>query len=287
MKNYIKLMRPQHYIKNLLIFFALIFSGNFFDKKMLLSTFLAFLSFSMCASVIYIINDIKDKEKDKLHEKKKNRPIASGRVSVKNACILAFILLLLTFTFGYFSVLKINHISYIYILIYLVLNIAYSLGLKNIPLVDIFILVSGFLIRILYGASVIGVDVSNWLYLTIMSVSFYLGLGKRRNEIKKVGNKSREVLKYYNESFLDKNMYMCLSIAIVFYALWTVDSTNILKFENKLVITVPFIILILMKYSLDVENDNLGDPVDVVLSDKILLAMILLYGISMMGIIYI
>ncbi len=90
MKNYIKLMRPQHYIKNLLIFFALIFSGNFFDKEMLLSTFLAFLSFSMCASVVYIINDIKDKEKDKLHEKKKNRPIASGRVSVKNASILAF-----------------------------------------------------------------------------------------------------------------------------------------------------------------------------------------------------
>ena len=120
-----------------------------------------------------------------------------------------------------------------------------------------------------------------------MSVSFYLGLGKRRNEIKKVGNKSREVLKYYNESFLDKNMYMCLSIAIVFYALWTVDSTNILKFGNRLVITVPFVILILMKYSLDVENDNLGDPVDVVLSDKILLVMILLYGISMMGIIYI
>ena len=287
MKNYIKLMRPQHYIKNLLIFFALIFSGNFFDKKMLLSTFLAFLSFSMCASVIYIINDIKDKEKDKLHEKKKNRPIASGKVSVKNASILAVILLLLSLVFGYLSVQKINHISYIYILIYLLLNIAYSLGLKNIPLVDIFILVSGFLIRILYGASVIGVEVSNWLYLTIMSVSFYLGLGKRRNEIKKVGNKSREVLKYYNESFLDKNMYMCLSIAIVFYALWTVDSTNILKFGNKLVITVPFIILILMKYSLDVENDNLGDPVDVVLSDKILLVMILLYGISVMGIIYI
>lgn len=286
MKNYIKLMRPQHYIKNFLIFFPLIFSGQFFNLEKLASTLFAFLAFSFCASVVYIINDINDKEKDCLHEKKKNRPIASGSVSVKNAIIFAILLFLISIFFEYLSVSKIFHISFIYLFNYLFINILYSLGLKNIPLIDIFILAMGFLIRVVFGASTLNIEVSNWLYLTIMAVAFYLGLGKRRNEIKRSGNKSREVLKYYNESFLDKNMYMCLSLSIVFYALWTVDSNNVIKFGNKLVLTVPFIILILMKYSLNIESDSLGDPVDLVLSDKTLFILILLYGIVVMTMIY-
>ncbi len=287
MKNYIKLMRPQHYIKNFLIFFPLIFSGQFFDLKKLVPTLFAFLAFSFCSSVVYIINDIKDKEKDKIHEKKKNRPIASEIISVKSASILAILLFILSIFFQYLAVYKIIHISFIYLLIYLIINILYSFGLKDIPLVDIFILSMGFLIRVIFGASILKIEVSNWLYLTIMSAAFYLGLGKRRNEIKKSGNKSREVLKYYNEAFLDKNMYMCLSLSIMFYSLWTVDSNNIVKFGNKLVLTVPFVILILMKYSLNIEGDCLGDPVDLVLNDKVLAILILLYGIIVMTIVYI
>ena len=143
------------------------------------------------------------------------------------------------------------------------------------------ILALGFLIRLLYGASIINVEVSPWLYLTIMSFSFYLGLGKRRNEIIKIGKETRGVLKYYNEEFLDKNMYMCLSISIVFYALWTAFSDNYL-----LIWTVPLFILILMKYSLNIEKDSLGDPVDVVLNDKILIGLILVYGILLFSLIY-
>ena len=286
MRNYIKLMRPKHYIKNFLIFFPLVFSGNFFQKELLVSCIMCFFAFCLSASIVYIINDIKDKEKDKLHEKKKNRPIASGKVSVKNAIVLAILLFFLSYFFQVLASNKLLDFSYLYILLYIILNIGYSLGLKNVPLLDVAILVSGFLIRVLYGASIVDVEISNWLYLTVISAAFYLGFGKRRNEIKKVGNKSREVLKYYKKDFLDKNMYMCLSLTIVFYALWTVDPINVAKASNKLVWTVPFIMLILMKYSMNIENDSFGDPVNVVLEDKVLIITIILYGITVMSLIY-
>ena len=286
MRNYIKLMRPKHYIKNFLIFFPLVFSGNFFQKELLVSCIMCFFAFCLSASIVYIINDIKDKEKDKLHEKKKNRPIASGKVSVKNAIVLAILLFFLSYFFQVLASNKLLDFSYLYILLYIILNIGYSLGLKNVPLLDVAILVSGFLIRVLYGASIVDVEISNWLYLTVISAAFYLGFGKRRNEIKKVGNKSREVLKYYNKDFLDKNMYMCLSLTIVFYALWTVDPINVAKASNMLIWTVPFIMLILMKYSMNIENDSFGDPVNVVLEDKVLIITIILYGITVMSLIY-
>lgn len=286
MKNYLLLMRVKHYFKNLLIFAPLIFSGLFLQQEYLTNTILGFISFSLMASIVYIINDIKDKEKDKLHEKKKNRPIASGAISIRSAIILAIVLFFASLFFEYLAVGKIIHLSYLYLLIYIIINIAYSFGLKNIPLLDVTILVSGFLLRVLYGSAIIGVDISNWLYLTVISISFYLGLGKRRNEIMKIGTKTREVLKYYTKDFLDKNMYMCLAITVVFYALWTVDPINVSKFGNLLVWTVPLVIIILMKYSMNVENDSYGDPVDVVFGDKILLSLILIYGVIVMGIIY-
>ena len=148
-------------------------------------------------------------------------------------------------------------------------------------------MVSGFLIRILYGSVITNIEVSNWLYLTVISGSFYMGLGKRRNEIKKQGDKSREVLKRYSKEFLDKNMYVCLTLSIVFYALWCVDSATIQRMGTNLMVwTVPIVMIILMKYSLDVEGDSYGDPVDVLFKDKILLLIVALYAISVFSIMY-
>lgn len=288
MQEYIKLIRLKHYIKNLLIFLPLIFSGNFFTVQLLVLAVCGFLSFSFAASVVYIINDIRDREKDRLHEKKKERPIASGKITVKNAVVTAVVLLAASLILQ--GLIQNNWISYVYVLVYVAVNVGYSFGLKDVALLDITILVSGFLIRVLYGGELIDVEVSNWLYLTVMSASFYLGLGKRRNEIIKVGTESRKVLQYYNKSFLDKNMYMCLGLTIVFYSLWSVDSSNAAKIsggQNMLVWTVPVIILILMKYSLNVESDSLGDPVDVVFGDKVLLGLIVFYGIMVMCLLYI
>ncbi len=278
--NYLKLMRVKHYIKNILIFLPLIFSNNLFNFIKLNNCIWAFIVFSLACSIIYIFNDIKDIEKDKLHPKKKERPLASGKVSIKEAIILIILLVLLVI--GGMFYLKASIYSILLVVIYIILNIGYSICLKNIPLLDIIVLVSGFLIRVLYGASIIDVNVSNWLYLTIMALSFYLVLGKRRNEIMMTDKNTRKVLKYYNKDFLDKNMYMCLSLAIVFYALWAVTIEN-----SYLVLTVPLIIIVCMRYSMLIEQENFGDPVEVVLSDKVIISLILLYGILIFTILYV
>ena len=132
------------------------------------------------------------------------------------------------------------------------------------------------------------VPVSNWLYLTILAISFYLGLGKRRNEIDK-SKDSRKVLAQYNRNFLDKNMYMCLGLTIMFYSLWCVDPINSSRFIglNYLLFTVPIVMIICMKYSLDIEGDSFGDPVDVVFSDKTILVLIAIYALCLFGLLYI
>lgn len=278
-KDYLKLMRIKHYIKNLLIFLPLIFSMSFYSIENDIKILIGFILFSLTCSIVYIINDIADVEKDRKHPKKCNRPIASGRVSKKEAYILAIVLFIVVVTGN--ICIKANIGSVLVLLGYFLLNIIYSKKLKNIPLLDIACLVSCFVLRVFYGATLINVEVSNWLYLTIMSFSCYLALGKRRNELQKVDNKSntREVLKYYNKDFLDKNMYMCLALAIGFYSMWCVDTYNIERFGNQLMFTVPIFLLICMKYSLNIEGDSFGDPVEVLLSDKVLVALVLLFVI--------
>jgi len=285
MKNYLKLMRVKHYLKNFLIFLPLVFSGLLFKNDNLIKVILGFLSFSFASSVVYIINDIRDKKKDMLHEIKKNRPIASGKIGVLSAIIFALFLFILSILMHYL-IDKTFNISYIFIIIYVFINILYSFGLKDIPILDIAILVSGFFIRVLYGANIVQTEISNWLYLTIISISFYLGLGKRRNEIKKSDSKTRKVLEYYNKDFLDKNMYMCLSLAIVFYSLWCVDPIVASRTSPYLIWTIPIVILLCMKYSMDIESDSHGDPVDVIIADKFLIIFGLLYAIILFFMVY-
>lgn len=279
-KNYLKLMRCHHYIKNILIFLPLVFSKSLFDIQSIIKVLLGALSFCFIASIVYVINDIHDIEADRQHEKKKLRPIASGKVSIKEGYILTILLFIISIAIN--IVLFGNNIqAYFWLILYLILNVLYSLKLKHIPIIDIVILAFGFLIRVFYGASIIEVEVSKWLYLTILSFSFYMGLGKRRNEFIKLGPNSRKVLKYYNKSFLDNNMYMCLALTIVFYALWCVDVSI-----ANIIWTVPFIIIILMKYSLIIEGESLGDPVDVVLENKDLLLLVIGYAVLMFIMIY-
>ena len=161
------------------------------------------------------------------------------------------------------------------------------MGFKNIPILDIIILVSGFVIRVIYGSVVGDIELSNWLYLTVMSASFFMGFGKRRNEILKNGDNSRVVLKYYTKDFLDKFLYVFLVLTIVFYSLWSIDSTTISRLNNSYMIyTIPFVIVIFMKYCLDIEGDSYGDPVDVLTSDKILMILVLLFVIVMFYLVY-
>ena len=285
MKHYLKLMRVHHYIKNFLVFAALACSGQLFNLEKLKTGIAAFISFCMISSVVYIINDICDVEKDRKHPTKCKRPIAAGTVSVRSAWRLAIILLLIAVAC---NGLNFHVTSTLLLALYLILNLAYSFGLKNVPIIDVTILVAGFLIRILYGAFVTEITISNWLYLTVSALAFYFALGKRRNEVKQIGDVgTRQVLKAYPVNYLDKNMGMCMTLANVFYALWSMDK-NTMSFYNSeyLIFTVPIVLLITMKYSLNIEGESDGDPVEVLLHDKVLLTLCVLYLVVMFVILY-
>lgn len=286
LKGYFKLLRVHHYLKNVLVVVPLICAHLMFDLNAWLAIIPGIVAFCMLSSAIYVINDLKDKEKDKNHPKKCHRPLASGVVSVPEAIILFVILLGLTVLFNFLT--KANYVSWIFLGAYLIINIAYSLGLKRIPIVDIFLLSSGFFIRLYYGSVVVNVVVSNWLYLTVVMFSLYFGLGKRRNELQQLkDNDTRDVLKGYNYLFLDKLMYVCLAVGLVFYSLWCVDETTVASLNNRIIWTIPFVVAIAMKYSLDIERgDSDGDPIEVVMHDKFLLIGAALFCVCFLLLMY-
>ncbi len=275
MKNYLKLIRVKHWIKNVLIFIPMVCAGIVtYDN--ILSCIGGFFSFSFASSFIYIINDIKDIEKDKLHPRKKNRPLPSGKVKKSTAIYIAVLMVILAIAIN--SIINNNFLNTsLYFLIgYIIINIFYSMGLKNVAIVDIVLLASGFVIRVYYGASIINVDVSSWLFLTIMSASLFLGFGKRKKEL--IHSKdSRKVLQEYNEAFLDKFQYLSLCLTIVFYSLWTIEQS-----VKYMYLTIPLLIIIFMKYSLNIEKNDEGDPTTILYKDKMLIGLCLLYGIIML-----
>lgn len=289
MRNYLKLIRIKHWLKNGLVVLPLFFGREILNADKITSVILAFLIFSVISSIIYVINDINDIENDKNHPTKKDRPLASGKISIKNAILVLILLLVISTSLIIYLYNKTTNIYIILIpIIYIVLNILYSLKLKQVPIIDVAILVSGFVLRVYYGGVSSNIEISTWLYLMVMFGSFYLGFGKRRNELKQnKENNTRKVLQFYNKEFLDKNMYVSLGLAIISYSLWCVDpltKTNITS--NYLILTIPLIMMIFQKYSLIIEGDSDGDPIEVILNDKTLIFLLLIYIISMFVIVY-
>ena len=169
------------------------------------------------------------------------------------------------------------------LLLYLAANLAYSLlGFKDIPIVDVTIVALGFVLRVMYGGLLAGVEVSNWLLLTVMMASYYMALGKRRNELRDTREQTRAVLTRYTYDFLDRQMYLFLTLTVAFYSLWSVDAHT----APHAVLTVPVVILLLMRYSLVVEGESDGDPTEVILHDRMLLILAAVYVVLMFGLIY-
>ena len=289
MKDYIEFIRVKHWLKNGLVFLPIFFSINMLNKEMLITSILAFLIFSVTASLVYVMNDMMDLEKDKNHPVKKERPLASGRITIQQAKITRAVLLIVLGCLLWYASTRIESIWVCIIpLIYLGMNIAYSKKIKQIPIIDVATIVLGFVLRVIYGGLVVQVEVSKYLYLMIIFGSFFLAFGKRRNEMIKNGDKGRESLSLYNQSFLDKNMYVSFALAIVSYTLWCVDPTTISHIGNDYVFwTIPLLIIILQLYSLNIEGNSYGDPIDVILSDKKLLVSTVFYVVVMIIIIYI
>ena len=274
MKTFFDLIRIKHWIKNMLIFIPIISARQLSTDNVLLCI-IGFFSFSIMTSSVYIINDIKDIESDKVHFRKKFRPIASNKISIKSALLIAIILFVLSITLNTFVTVTLLSSSLLFLLIYLVTNLLYSFGCKNLAIIDVLLLAAGFIIRVYYGASIIDVEVSNYLFLTILSGSLFLGLGKRKKELSSAKN-SRKVLKEYNEQFLDKFQYIMLTLVIVFYTLWVIEQDI-----NYLFLTIPLLIIVFMKYCLIIETTNEGDPTTIIYGDKYLLLLCLIFALSM------
>ena len=283
MKKYIRLIRLKHWIKNFLIMLPAVFSGRLTEGRILLCAFTGMLCFGTASSAIYVFNDLCDAENDRRHPEKCKRPIASGEVKEKAAGVL--IVGLSAVTFGMmavqFLILDMPVIGCVlFPLLYIALNTAYSKGLKNVPLADLAILVSGFVIRTIYGGVICGIEVSSWLSLTVMSGAFFCAFGKRRNELRR--NPSRKVLKYYTAEFLDKNLYVSMTMTIIFYSLWAI---NVAK--KYFIWTVPAVFLICLRYCMDIErSESGGDPVEVLLGDKALLIMLTAYACAAGALLY-
>ena len=285
--KYLRLLRVKHYIKNGLVFLPLFFSKELTATHLLAQTLIAFAVFCLLSSAVYIINDLRDAERDRSHPVKCKRPIASGEIGRRTAGVLCALLIL-----SAAALILLAGGGWLLFLVpaaYLLLNVGYSLGLKNVPIADIVILAAGYLLRVLCGAVYTGIPISGWLYLTVIAMAFYLGLGKRRGEMLQTaaGGDTRPVLKFYTQGFLDKNMLMCVTLGIVFYSLWTVDAATIARVGGEqLVWTVPLVIVIFFKYSLSLEGKSDGDPVEVLLKDPLLIALAALLAAALVLIVY-
>lgn len=284
MNKYIKLLRVKHYIKNGLILIPSFFNGTFISDAITIT--MGIVSFSLAASFVYIVNDIKDVEKDRQHPTKCKRAIASGEISIIKAQIISAICLSLSIIIT--LVTNKYSMPILFVLVcYIFINFMYSMGLKNIPIIDIGILSAGYVLRILYGSLISTVDVSSWLYMTIIAASFFLGLGKRRGEIIKNGDgNTRKVLELYSHKFLDKNMYMYLGLTIVFYSMWCINYATVTK-QMNIIFTIPLILILLMRYSLIIEGSSDGDPIEVLSSDKVLIGLVLVFILVMVVIFYV
>ena len=286
MKKYLKLMRVKHYIKNILIFLPLIFSGKLFDVKLIQYNLLGFISFCLVASFIYVINDIMDVKQDRLHPVKCKRPIASGEIEKKQAVIFSVFLLLVSAICNYFVATNCTNAVWVLWGAYILINFAYSFGLKRVPVVDILFLSFGFLIRVLYGGVISNADVSYLMCGVVLLISIHMGLGKRRNELKNQGECVRSVLKYYNYKVLNVLMSICFILTVVFYSYWCVLRVISGTFSAIIYFSILMVIAIVARYDFNIRGKVDADPINVIVKDRFIILSSILYGVFLCYVIY-
>ena len=257
-KGLTKLIRPKQWVKNSFVFAPLIFSGLFLNLESIEATFFAAILFCIAASAVYIVNDLKDIEKDRAHpEKSLKRPLASGAVSSKSAITLLIIIYLILASAWFYEPKLIYVIT-----TYLIINWAYTFKLKHEPVIEIFIVAFGFVLRVYAGAVALDVPISNWMFVTTLSISLYLASIKRRQELINSGSQGRGVLEHYSISLIDRFAEMSAVTSIVFYSLYVMDV------QPQLILTIPFVMFGLYRYWFIVETLEEGEsPTDVIIQD--------------------
>ena len=280
--TYLKLLRIHQWVKNFFIFAPIFFSFDFLNLEALINALYAFIGFSFIASSIYIINDWKDVELDRLHPTKKQRPLASNAISIRNAFIVCIALLILGFS-TYLFILK-NNIATILLLFYFVLNIFYCFKLKQLSIVDITIVVIGFVIRLFIGSIVTSIVLSHWIIILTFLLALLLVVGKRRNDVvifTETGQEMRKSITGYNIEFLNTIITSVVTIIIFSYIMYTISAEVMLRNGEHLYITSLFVILGLFRYLQAIFVEKKGDsPTKLVLKDRFLQITILCWIVS-------
>lgn len=285
----LKLIRVKSWVKNGFLILPLIFSLNLFKEGLLLTEIIGFFSFSFCCSFIYILNDIVDIEADKLHPRKKLRPLPAEKISKSNALIIGLILL----SIGLFCSFNLTTDFFIVISAYVILNICYSLLLKKINILEFLVVAINFVLRVLAGCFLIKVDPSGWILVVTFFLALFLILTKRKSEIIQLGDQAtehREVLKHYTAAFLDKLILISGTITLCAYLLYSIDPEVIKAIESKnLIFTSVFVVVGLFRYiQLNSSNqyEGEGDPTTLLFKDPFTQLNILLWMGSIIAIIY-
>ena len=256
-------MRPHQWLKNVFVFAGLVFSQSWHDGPTVARVLLAFAAFCCFSSVVYILNDWHDRASDALHPVKRNRPLASGAVTVPVALALAAALVLAGVAFAAH-----NAGLLVLLCVYVLLNLAYSWWLKQVPVVDVSIIASGFMLRLLAGTVAVGIPPSRWLLLTGIFIALFLGFSKRRAESFHEGASQRAVMAHYTPALLDTFMAVTMTATLTTYSLFATSAEAQLQHGARLLYTVPVVIFGMLRYTYqvhrgrgeDVARDLVRDP---------------------------
>lgn len=287
LKALLKTMRPKQWAKSVFLLAALVFDRKLTNLEAILHTLAGVAIFSLIVSVVYIINDIADVESDRKHPTKRNRPIAAGKLPISTAWGVAAAILLVSFPLAYLLSPAFAAIT----AIYFIGNLIYSKWVKHIPLLDIIVLASFYVLRVAAGVTLIDVQrFSPWIYLFTIFLALLMGTGKRRAELAELAggpNAQRKVLDGYTINFLDQLISLASGTTIITYSLYTFSAPN-LPDNHAMMLTIPFIIYSILRYQylLQVKETG-GAPEDVVLADRPLQVSILLWGLAVLVVFYI
>lgn len=282
-------MRPRQWAKNLFIFVGIVFDKQILNFESMSRVLIAFVLLSLTASAIYVINDIVDVERDRLHPKKRERPIASGRLPIRIAQIVAVILPVV----GIGGAFLISRGLAIVLIVYFLLHILYSFALKRVIIIDIFAIAAGFVLRVVAGVVVVNVqNFSPWLYAFTGLLALFLAVGKRRQELVLLDDDAashRSVYKQYNLSYLDELLRLTVISTGIMYTLYAVEAETVLtQFPSLMLFTVPFVYYALFRYLylIYVKGEG-GDPTEVLFVDRPLQVSIVMYGAVVFSVLYV
>jgi 4-hydroxybenzoate polyprenyltransferase len=280
-------MRPKQWTKNVFIFAGLVFDGQLLEFDPLIQTLFGFILLCFASSTVYIINDIADIEQDRQHPKKKDRPLPSGKLSIRSAALSAVVIGILTLAVSFY----LNRLFGTLVLTYIIMNLLYSLRLKHVPIIDVLFIASGFVLRVGAGVSLVTVErFSPWLYVCTTLLALFIGFGKRRAELSLLAdraNSHRKVLDGYTISFLDQLIVIVSASTIMAYSLYTFSAEN-LPDNHLMMLTIPFVLYGIFRYLYLIHVEDAGGaPDEVLITDLPFLLTILGWGLLAVFILYI